>query len=123
MSIIKLWPFKSKSAETWQLELPLECPKQPDRNLHRGGRSFYFFDFDDNVLFLTTALYLFNRHTGEEKETNSREFALIQTQIGKQPPWSDYEIKLCPKTGSFRRFREQSFSFWDRLKGQRQPLI
>lgn len=109
---------------TIQLELPLELPRHPDRNFAKGGRSFYFFDFDDNVLYLPTPLYLFNKHTGEEKSLSTREFASIGEIIGLDGPWKDYEIRFCDQTGSFRRFRHKQLSLIDRLfKRRRQPLI
>ena len=49
-----------------QLELPIPRVAEPDRNFKDGGRSFYFFDFDDNVAFLTTPLFLFEKSTGRE---------------------------------------------------------
>jgi hypothetical protein len=35
-----------------QLSFEFDIPKEQDRNFHLGGRSFYFFDFDDNVVYL-----------------------------------------------------------------------
>jgi hypothetical protein len=106
-----------------QLEFPLEQPVNPDRNHAQGGRSFYFFDFDDNVVCLPTPLFLFHRHTGEERELSTREFAFISDQIGKAGEWEHFEIKACPQTGSFRRFRHKHFSLFERLKRRKQPLI
>jgi len=88
-----------------QLEFPIHIPKQPDRNSHLGGRSFYFFDFDDNVAFLPTPIYIFHRHTREEKRLSTAQFATIQKHLGKAGEWGDWEIDLCEIKGSFRRFR------------------
>jgi hypothetical protein len=114
---------RSKNAATVQLELPIEHPRLPDRNFAKGGRSFYFFDFDDNVLSLPTPLFLFHKHTGEEKSFSTREFAQIGEQIGKEGLWRDYEIRLCDQTGSFRRFRHRQLNLIQRLFRRRQPLI
>ena len=42
------------------------------------SRSFYFFDIDDNLLFLPTKLYLWNAEARTEKAVSSGEFASIQ---------------------------------------------
>ncbi|MCC6277913.1 MAG: hypothetical protein IT289_08375 [Oligoflexia bacterium] len=106
-----------------QLEFGLHTPRTPDRNLHKGGRSFYFFDFDDNVMILPTPLYVFHKMTGAEKEVNTHSFALIGPMIGKQGEWRDYELRLDPQFGSFRRFRQQRISLLQRLLGKKQPLV
>ena len=49
-----------------QMELAIERSPEADRNRHLGGRSFYFFDFDDNVAFLSTPIILFHSQTKEE---------------------------------------------------------
>jgi hypothetical protein len=54
----------SEDQKKSQLELGETRKREPDRNLHRGGRSFYFFDFDDNIAFLTTPLILFHKDNG-----------------------------------------------------------
>jgi hypothetical protein len=111
-----------KSLSQGQLELPIERPMEPDRNSAHGGRSFYFFDFDDNVVHLPTGLYLFHKETGEEKEVSTREFAQINHLLGKENPWEKFEVRLDPQTGSFRRFRHRDLKFVDRVLGKRQPL-
>lgn len=105
-----------------QLELPIERDKEPDRNHAKGGRSFYFFDFDDNVIHLPTSLYLFNKNSSVEKEVTTREFAQIGHMIGKSAPWENFEIRLDAQTGSFRRFRQRDLNILDRLLFRRQPL-
>lgn len=101
----------------------MEKDKQPDRNHAVGGRSFYFFDFDDNVAFLPTELFLFHKITGEEKTISTQEFALISNQIGKSGPWADYKTDLDPRVGSFRRFRHHPITWYERALGRQQPLI
>jgi hypothetical protein len=97
---------KNKNAA--QMELSIHTPKIKDRNHGQGGRSFYFFDFDDNVIHLPTHLYVFNKHTHEEKELTTHEFAEMQFKLGKEFPWIDYELRVHDdQNGSFRRFREK----------------
>jgi hypothetical protein len=106
-----------------QLELPIERATQPDRNAKEGGRSFYFFDFDDNVVSVPTLLYVFHKVTGHQKSLTTREFSQINEVLGKPGHWQDYELRLCDETGSFRRFREKKLSFFDRLLKRKQPLV
>ena len=89
-----------------QLELNLEREFQPDRNLDKGGRSFYFFDLDDNVLYLPTPMYVFHRKTGEELKMSTGHFAQIQKDLGKSGYYKDFEIDLNAETGSYRQFRD-----------------
>lgn len=104
-----------------QLELIMQTPEIKDRNHAQGGRSFYFFDFDDNVIHLPTLLFVFHKKTGEEKPITTHEFAKMQFQLGKEEPWLDYEIRLDDQTGSFRRFREKKKKWFSFEKGL-QPL-
>ena len=83
-----LWPTSK------QLELPIVRPKEQDRNFHLGGRSFYFFDFDDNVAFLSTPSFIFHKETGEELILSSGEFAQVHMNIGKKGPYKDYDFNF-----------------------------
>ena len=56
-----------KAKNKSQLELELERPLEADRNSHLGGKSFYFFDFDDNVAYLSTPIVVFHKDSGAEK--------------------------------------------------------
>ncbi len=94
--------------KTTQLELPIERLKENDRNHHLGGRSFYFFDFDDNVAFLSTGTYLFHKKTGKEIELSSGEWTKQHPAIGKHGPYKDYEIRFEEKSGTFRNFRDHA---------------
>ena len=49
-----------------QLELAQWLPYRADRNADYGGRSFYFFDLDNNILHLPTEIILFHRETRQE---------------------------------------------------------
>lgn len=89
-----------------QLKLGLEEKTEPDRNYRYGGKSFYFFDLDDNILHLDTKIYLFHKHTGREIALSSQEWAKAIPLIGKEEPYRDYQVIDDPQTGSFRRFRD-----------------
>lgn len=89
-----------------QLELGINRTPERDRNFHLGGRSFYFFDFDDNIAFLATPLILFHKDTYQEIEITSGEFAQYHHSIGKSGPYADYKIDFCDVTGTFRNFRD-----------------
>ncbi len=106
-----------------QLELQIERPREKDRNFAQGGRSFYFFDFDDNVLFLSTPLYIFHKETGAEVVISSGEFAFEQSRVGKSGPYKDYEIKFDDESGTFRCFRDLNLFWLERVMGKRQAFI
>jgi len=96
--------------------------REPDRNFEKGGRSFYFFDFDDNVVHLDTKIVVFRKGEAVEVEVPTSEFADVHPLIGKKgSPWESFEIRTSDAlTGSFRNFREQPK---DQLAGRQQPLI
>lgn len=52
-----------------------------------GGTSFYFFDIDDNLLYLGTKLYLWNAELGEEMAVSSGEFAAAREHLGRPGQW------------------------------------
>lgn len=106
-----------------QLELPIPRIEEPDRNFEQGGRSFYFFDFDDNVVFLSTPLVLFHKHSGQELEISSRQFAEQSQFISKSGLYRDYEMRFDAETGTFRRFRDRKFSWLKKLLGHRQVFV
>jgi hypothetical protein len=68
-----------------------------------GSISFYFFDVDDNLLFLPTNLYLWNAETQTELAISSREFATIQNNLGRNGKWQPWAAR--PET--FRDFLDQ----------------
>ncbi|HVJ66085.1 MAG TPA: hypothetical protein VM901_12575 [Bdellovibrionota bacterium] len=91
-----------------------------DRNFEQGGRSFYFFDFDDNVVHLPTKIVLFDRQTHEEFEVSTEEYAAIHTKLGEPgSPWERFELRDNPM-GSYRNFREHPREM---LEGREQPLV
>lgn len=119
--IRRVLPFKPK--RRGQLELSLNRPLEPDRHFHKGGRSFYFFDFDDNIVFLTTPSYLFHKETKKEVTLTSQEFAMNSLHIGKRGPYKDYYVDHDPIKGTFRHFRDQSINKIRRILGHRQAFV
>jgi hypothetical protein len=106
-----------------QLELPIEREIAPDRNADKGGRSFYFFDFDDNVAFLSTPIFIFNKATGAEMKLSSGEFAQHHRFVGKSGPYADFKMDLDDAKGTFRNFRDQDFKFLEKLTGKKQIFV
>jgi hypothetical protein len=122
--LLERWLGRSTSgSHVGQLELPIAREKTPDRNADRGGRSFYFFDFDDNVAFLTTPILVFHKSTGEELKLTSGEFAQVHRKVGKMGPYADYCIDLNDQTGTFRNFRDRDLGLVERLMGKRQFFL
>lgn len=57
----------------------------------KTGKSFYFFDFDDNLMFLDTPIFLTNTQTGEERSVSTSQYAALRPDLGKPGPWQDYK--------------------------------
>lgn len=106
-----------------QLEFPIAREVSPDRNADKGGRSFYFFDFDDNVAFLATPAYIFHKDSGVELRLSSGEFAQVHRHVGKSGPYSDYKLDFCDMNGTFRCFRDKDLSLLERLIGKKQIFV
>lgn len=106
-----------------QLELGINRTPEKDRNYHLGGRSFYFFDFDDNIAFLTTPLILFHKETRAEITVNSGEFAQYHHTFGKSGKYADYVLDFCDKTGTFRNFRDHDEDELLRMNRKRQIFV
>ena len=64
------------------------------------------FDWDDNIAFMPTKVYIFHSKTGEEKTLTTGEFATERSKIGKSGPLKDYELNYDNTNGSFREFRD-----------------
>jgi len=112
-----------KDLSSGQTKLPFEFLREPDRNFEKGGRSFYFFDFDDNVCHLPTKIVLFKKDSQnsftEEIEVSTHEYALIFKDIGKAGTrWASFFLRELDDDGSYRHFREQKTLGLDQ-----QPLI
>ncbi|MCK6596155.1 MAG: hypothetical protein L6Q33_13225 [Bacteriovoracaceae bacterium] len=114
---------KSQIKMGTQLSFDFEIPKKEDRNFHLGGRSFYFFDFDDNVAYLSTPIILFNKKTGEEITLSSGEFAENHRDIGKSGKYENYFMEFNDESGSFRHFRDKKFTANQVRSGIKQTFI
>ena len=110
---------KKNSLSTSQLELFADRPIEMDRNFHLGGKSFYFFDFDDNVATLATTIIIFHKKTGKELQLSSAAFALHHREIGVSGVYQDFYIDFNDINGSFRNFRDQKYS----LANKKQRFI
>lgn len=105
------------------MELPIGREVAKDRNADRGGRSFYFFDFDDNVAFLTTPIILFEQGTKRELKVTSGEYAQIHRLVGKPGPYENYYLINDDRVGSFRCFRDRDIGLIDKLLGKKQMFV
>ena len=115
--------FLKPILERGQLELPIAREIVQDRNADKGGRSFYFFDFDDNVMFLSTPSFIFHKVTGEELQLSSGEFAQVHRTIGHSGPYKDYRVDLDDGWGTFRCFRDKDLTSVERWLGRRQAFV
>ncbi len=106
-----------------QLELGISRTPERDRNYHLGGRSFYFFDFDDNIAFLTTPLVLFHKNSRSEVLISSGDFAEHQQFIGKSGIYADYNLDFCDLTGTFRNFRDLQIEELEKVHGKKQVFV
>ncbi|WP_374078305.1 hypothetical protein [Bdellovibrio bacteriovorus] len=113
----------SDSSRKGQLELGINRSPEKDRNFHLGGRSFYFFDFDDNIAFLTTPLILFHKNDRQEVQISSGDFAQYHQSIGKSGLYADYEMDFCDVTGTFRNFRDVQIDEVEKLQGKKQIFV
>ena len=113
----------SEKSKIGQLELGINRTPEKDRNFHLGGRSFYFFDFDDNIAFLTTPLVLFHREDKSELKVSSGDFAQHHHTFGKSGIYSDYIVDYCDVTGTFRNFRDHDHGAAEKLAGKKQIFV
>lgn len=97
---------KSKTKNIAQMEFGFERPREQDRNWHLGGKSFYFFDFDDNVAHLATPIILFHKDSGAEIEVSSGDFARYHHTISKSGRYQEFVLDFDDEKGSFRNFRD-----------------
>lgn len=78
----------------------------------REAKSFYFFDIDENILNLSSSIYLKHQATGKFLRVSGKSFIAEQKFIGKQGPFGDYCIDFSIKNGTFQEYRDQSISWW-----------
>jgi len=79
--------------------------------------SFYFFDIDDNLLFLSTSVYVTHSLTRQEIAITTGEFATIEGLLGHPGKWGDYRTTA----DSFRNFRDLAES--EIQAGKQQPFL
>ena len=92
-----------------QLSLPINFFRELDRNFHHGGRSFYFFDLDDNLLHLPTTIVVFSKIDGSLKEVSTEDFATIKDELNNpKSPWFAYETRFTNGFNSFMNFRDRN---------------
>ncbi len=123
VNVVKKRLLIRKNRPSSQLELGIAPLVEPDRNHSKGGRSFYFFDFDDNVAFLSTPVFVFHRESGRELKLSSREFAEQSAHIGKRGPFKDYSINYDDSVGTFRNFRDRDLGLLSKWLGRRQTFL
>lgn len=112
-----------KNKNPGQLTFDMLIPKESDRNFHLGGRSFYFFDFDDNVAFLSTPIIIFHKKTGAEIALSSGEFAHENRNIGISGLYQDYFLEFNDVNGSFRHFRDKELNPIEVKEGKKQGFV
>src|SRR5688572_24814241 len=61
----------------------IPSPAQSTQATHPANLVAWNFDFDDNVLFLDTQIYLFHKDTGEEIAISTRTWATERHVLGK----------------------------------------
>lgn len=64
--------------------------------------SFYFFDFDDNIMFLTTPIFIMNTETNEPIAVSTGDFATIHPILGVPGKWENFAMF----DGSYSHFRD-----------------
>ena len=102
-----------------QLKLGLSRGREKDRNFDQGGRSFYFFDFDDNVATLSTTIIIFHKETREEIHLSSMEYYQVKSMVGVAgTPYENYAFDYDDQIGSYRNFRDKEYNFLEKLMGK-----
>ena len=116
--------FKSKEKKSKkQLEFNIEKPLERDRNHNLGGKSFYFFDFDENIAFLNTSTVLFHKTSHQEIKISGKEFSEFQKDIGVKGKFKDYIINAEDVGGSFKNYRDQEIPRVLKWFGKKQAFV
>jgi hypothetical protein len=70
-----------------QMTVPIQFFRELDRNFHgKGGRSFYFFDLDDNVLHLPSELVLFKESDSSIKSVSTEDWIEFKEHMNNPSP-------------------------------------
>lgn len=112
-----------KNTSPGQLRFDVDLPRENDRNFHLGGRSFYFFDFDDNIAFLSTQIIIFHKESNLELAISSGEFARENKNIGISGPYKDYYMDFNDQHGSFKYFRDNELNPLEIKAGKKQRFV
>jgi homodimeric cytidine deaminase len=75
------------AAEVEKGTKPARAKRNSDKDL-----SFYFFDFDDNIMFVETPILIRDKKTKKIKKVSTAEFAKIRGNFGKPGKWKDFEV-------------------------------
>lgn len=79
--------------------------------------SYYFFDWDDNIMFLDTKILVRNKNTGETREVSTTKYPDVHPNLGKAGEWADYE----EFGGTYGNFRDIPAA--ELAGGQRQHFV
>ena len=66
----------------------------------------YSFDWDGNIAWLPTQIYLYPKGGGRELALSQKAWAVHGADVGKRGPYQGYETSLDERSGSFREFRD-----------------
>jgi cytidine deaminase len=101
------------------INYPQEAPvaKSSPAKLKQKDLSFYFFDFDDNLMFLKTPILLRSRSTQKVKQVSTADFARIRATLGAPGDWEDFEAF----DQTYSRFRDIPAA--ELRKNQRQHFV
>jgi cytidine deaminase len=95
-----------------QKAIPMSSAKSTDKDV-----SCYFFDFDDNIMFLETPILIRNVRTNRVKKVSTKDFASIRHLLGLDGDWKDFQYF----DGTYSHFSDIPM---DQLKvSQRQYLV
>jgi hypothetical protein len=60
------------------------------------SKSFYIFDFDENMIHTGSMAFIYHKQSGEELGLASAEFMTERWRLGKEGPYKDYYIDPAP---------------------------
>lgn len=72
----------------------------------RGQTASYAFDFDGNIAWLDTHIYVRPRGGGPFSALSQKQWALHGADVGKRGRYRNFEVDDDERTGSFREFRD-----------------
>lgn len=69
------------------------------------AKSFYIFDFDDNIIHTQSETFIYHKETGEEVTLSSSEYVKHRTKVGVEGQYKDFRVDPSPGK-SFRQFSD-----------------